>query len=191
VNYRPADSDRVSGMPRKTPPRAKPHAGALSRSPAPRTAQAEGRVPSRTPPKAPHRSQSPSAPKRSHQRKDCGGERSGSGRSADVVRTGTRVSADRFARSTSPTDPAVQRRRREALAVARLRQFAQVAAQQDSEIRRETEFETRSARPIAWCTPSEHSEHALQQALKERGHEMISLKLQEWALKQVQLRSFS
>ena len=179
-------------MPRKTPPRAQPQAGALSRSPAPRPpAEAAGRVPSRTPPKATRRTQSPGAPKRSHQENDCRRGRSGSGRSSGAERTGTRVSADRFARSTSPTDPATLRRMREALAVARLRQFAQVAAQQDSEIRRETEFETRSARPIALYTTAEHSEQALQQALQVRGHEMISLKLQEWALKQVQLRSFS
>ena len=113
---RPEDSDRVSGMPRKTPPRAQPHAGALSRSPAPRPpAEAAGRVPSRTPPKATRRTQSPGAPKRSHQENDCGRGRRGSGRSAGAERTGTRVSADRFARSTSPTDQAMLRRMREAL----------------------------------------------------------------------------
>ena len=166
-----------SGMPRKTPTRAK-H---LSRSPPPRHAAAE-RVPSRTPQKAlSGRKQSP-GPLRRRQGKEDGTR--GRTVAAALERMGTRVSADRFARSKSPIDPAVLRREREAEAVVKLREFAQVAAQQEIQAR---DFERGAARSSRKADdPIRQSEPTLQ----EHEHAMLSLKLQDWALRQVLLMPF-
>ena len=173
-------------MPRKTPPRAKPPPKGFVRgchsssSPPPRQAQAAAGVPSRTPPKAlSGRKQSP-GPLGRRQGKDDG-TRGRSRGAAALARMGTRVSADRFARSKSPIDPAVLRRQREAEAVARLRKFAQVAAQQEIQ---ERDLERRAARLSKPRTADETTWHS-EPGLQEHEHEMISLKLQDWALRQV------